>query len=833
MKKSLLLLTGFFIYGILTAQVQSPEQFLGYKVGTRYTPHWKIEAYFRHVAANATKLVRLEQYGVTNEGRPLLVVFVSAEEHINNLEQIRLNNLRLANLSKDRMAPTENTPALVWLSYNVHGNETSSSEAAMLTLFTLVDPAHAASKEWLRNAVAVIDPCINPDGRDRYINWFNSVVGKSANARMDAREHREPWPGGRSNHYNFDLNRDWAWQTQVESRQRVALYNKWMPQVHVDYHEQGVNSPYYFAPAAEPYHEVITPWQREFQELIGRNNARYFDANGWVYFTKMRFDLLYPSYGDTYPTYNGAIGMTFEQGGIGAGLAAFTQWGDSLTLVDRVQHHYTTGLSTLETASRNAARLITEYRKFFSKAVSTGYGDYKTYVIKYQPADAQRIESLLQLLDRNGIQYNSGTGVGKGWNYHTNREESFSLADGDVVISAFQPRSAMVQVLFEPVTKLSDSSTYDITAWSMPYAYGVTAYASKDRINGSAYKAPARPANTGVDAYAYVIPWIGVNSARAAGNLLQAGVTLRYSEVPFEIKGQKFSRGSVIVLKTSNESKGSKLWNIVKDACDEAGVYAQPVTTGFVDQGGDFGSDLITPIRYRRVVLLSGEGVNSNAAGAIWHFFDQQLDYPLTLVNATDFSRMNLSETDVIIMADGNYRFLNDKAAAEQLKEWINRGGRLIALESATAGLARLDWGLKPKKEEDATDKKDIYAPLMKYENRERDYIRNITPGSVFKVELDATHPLAFGYPDYYYTLKQDDNLYEFFNGNGWNVGVIKKEAQKAGFVGSLLKNRLKDGLLFGVQDMGRGSVVYLTDDVLFRSFWENGKLMLCNAVFF
>ena len=833
MKKSLLLLTGFFIYGILTAQVQSPEQFLGYKVGTRYTPHWKIEAYFRHVAANATKLVRLEQNGVTNEGRPLLVVFVSAEEHINKLEQIRLNNLRLANLSKDRMAPTENTPALVWLSYNVHGNETSSSEAAMLTLFTLVDPAHAASKEWLRNAVAVIDPCINPDGRDRYINWFNSVVGKSANARMDAREHREPWPGGRSNHYNFDLNRDWAWQTQVESRQRVALYNKWMPQVHVDYHEQGVNSPYYFAPAAEPYHEVITPWQREFQELIGRNHARYFDANGWVYFTKMRFDLLYPSYGDTYPTYNGAIGMTFEQGGIGAGLAAFTQWGDSLTLVDRVQHHYTTGLSTLETASRNAARLITEYRKFFSKAVSTGYGDYKTYVIKYQPADAQRIESLLQLLDRNGIQYNSGTGVGKGWNYHTNREESFSLADGDVVISAFQPRSAMVQVLFEPVTKLSDSSTYDITAWSMPYAYGVTAYASKDRINGSAYKAPVRPSNTGVDAYAYVIPWIGVNSARAAGNLLQAGVTLRYSEVPFEIKGQKFSRGSVIVLKTSNESKGSKLWSIVKDACDDAGVYAQPVTTGFVDQGGDFGSDLITPIRYRRVVLLSGEGVNSNAAGAIWHFFDQQLDYPLTLVNATDFSRMNLSETDVIIMADGSYRFLNDKAAAEQLKEWINRGGRLIALESATAGLARLDWGLKPKKEEDATDKKDIYAPLMKYENRERDYIRNITPGSVFKVELDPTHPLAFGYPDYYYTLKQDDNLYEFFNGNGWNIGVIKKEAQKAGFVGSLLKNRLKDGLLFGVQDMGRGSVVYLTDDVLFRSFWENGKLMLCNAVFF
>jgi len=833
MKKAWFFFSILFVHSLAMAQVQSPEQFLGYKVGTRYTPHWKIAEYFRHVAAAAGKQVRLVQYGITNEGRPLLVAFVSTEEHINNLEQIRLNNLRLAQLTRDRMAPTEATPAIVWLSYNVHGNETSSSEAAMLTLFTLVDPAHSASKEWLKNSVVVIDPCVNPDGRDRYINWFNSVVGKHPNARMDAREHREPWPGGRSNHYNFDLNRDWAWQTQVESRQRIELYNKWMPQVHVDYHEQGVNSPYYFAPAAEPYHEVITPWQREFQELIGRNHARYFDANGWVYFTKMRFDLLYPSYGDTYPTYNGAIGMTFEQGGIGAGLAAFTQWGDSLTLVDRVKHHYTTGLSTLETASRNAARLVTEFRKFFTTAVGAGYGDYKSYVIKFQPADVQRIESLLQLLDRNGIQYGSGSGSGKGWNYHTGREETFSMAEGDVVISAFQPRSAMVQVLFEPSTKLSDSATYDITAWSLPYAYGLTAYASKERIQATAYKVPVRPENTGVQAYAYVIPWNGVNSARAAGKLLQKGVTLRYSEVPFEIKGQKFNRGSIIVLATSNEAKGKQLGTMVKEACDESGVYAQPVTTGFVDAGGDFGSDLITPVRYRRVVLLSGDGVNANAAGAIWHFFEQQLDYPLTLVNASDFSRMNLQETDVIIMADGNYRFFNDKNATEQLKEWVSKGGKLIALEAATTGLAQLDWGLKLKKKEEVADTKDIYAPLQKYENRERDYIRTITPGSVYRVDLDNTHPLAFGYPDFYYTLKQDGTIYEFFNGNGWNVGVLKTGAQKAGFVGSLLKNRLKDGLLFGAQDMGRGSVIYLTDDVLFRSFWENGKLMLCNAVFF
>ncbi len=238
------------------SQLKSPEEFLGYKIGTRYTPHWKVVSYFQYVAQALPKSVKLQQYGETNEASSIILAFISSEENISNLESIRLNNLRLANLAKDKMMPSENAPAIVWLSYNVHGNETSSSEAAMLTLFALIDPNNTQTKEWLKNTVVIIDPCMNPDGRDRYVNWFNSVVGYQYNPRIDAREHREPWPGGRTNHYNFDLNRDWAWQTQVESQQRMKVYNQWMPQMHVDYHEQGINQPYYFAPAAQPYHEA-------------------------------------------------------------------------------------------------------------------------------------------------------------------------------------------------------------------------------------------------------------------------------------------------------------------------------------------------------------------------------------------------------------------------------------------------------------------------------------------------------------------------------------------------------------------------------------------------
>jgi hypothetical protein len=834
MRGIFLYLTICFLVLSAEAQLKSPEEFLGYKTGSRYTPHWKIVSYFNYVAANAPASVKLQQYGETNEGRPLLLAFISSSENIQQLESIRMNNLRLANLAKDKAAPSEeNAPALVWLSYNVHGNETSSSEAALMTIWALVDPSNARTKEWLKNTVVIIDPCMNPDGRDRYVNWFNSIVGKNANPQRISREHREPWPGGRTNHYNFDLNRDWAWQTQLESRQRIKVYNEWMPQIHVDYHEQGVNEPYYFAPAAQPYHDVITPWQRDFQVTIGKNHAKYFDANGWLYFTKEVFDLYYPSYGDTYPTYNGAIGMTYEQGGGGAGGAAvINDEGDTLTLLDRATHHFTTSLSTIEIASLNAGKLVKEFRKFFNDAVTSGAGEYKTYVIKNNLKDIERIGSLLDLLDKNGIQYNAGSGSGKGYNYNTGKEESFSM-NNDILISSLQPRSAMVKVLFEPKGRLVDSATYDITAWSLPYAYGLTGYASRDRLNAGTTITKRKVVNEETN-YGYVIPWNGIQTVKTAGQLLQKGILLRFSETPFEVNGNKFDRGAILVLKTANKSLGNNLWNEVRKTADANNVKLFSVTTGFVDKGFDFGSDKVHPFKAPKVVLLTGEGIGSNAAGEIWHFFEQQIDYPVTLVNVSDIGRINFNETDVIIMPDGNYKFLTDKVQTEAFKEWINKGGRVVALEGAVGALSKAEFGLKVKKgdEQEKKDEKENYEVLKKFEERERDFIPSITPGSIYKVELDNTHPLAFGYPDYYYTLKMDDNVYDFIKEGGWNVGVIKKDNQVAGFVGSKLKSKLKDGLVFGVQQMGNGTISYLTDNIMFRNFWENGKLMFCNAVF-
>ncbi|RYF91941.1 MAG: zinc carboxypeptidase [Chitinophagaceae bacterium] len=818
------------------AQVKSPEAFLGYKIGSRYTPHFQVVNYFKHVAEAMPSMVKLQQYGETNEKRPLYLSFVSSAENIGNLENIRLNNMRLANLAKDKMAPTEDAPAIVWLSYNVHGNETSSSEAAMLTIYALVDPQNTTTKGWLKNTLVVIDPCLNPDGRDRYVNWFNSVVGQQSNPLLIAREHREPWPGGRSNHYNFDLNRDWAWQTQLESKQRIAQYLQWMPYVHVDFHEQGVNQPYYFAPAAQPYHETISKWQRDFQVTIGKNHASYFDKNNWLYFTKEIFDLFYPSYGDTYPIYNGSIGMTYEQGGgPAAGIAVETDEGDTLTLYDRAIHHHTTGMSTIEVASQNAGKLVKEFRQFFNEASRGAVGTYKSYVIKYDAAAEGRMRALLELLDKNGIQYGTASGNGKGYNYHTKKDESFTIAANDIVISAAQPRAVMVKVLFEPESKLVDSATYDITAWALPYTYGLKAFASTQAISVGGPKPLADFVNNTIaDAYAYAIPWQSAAGASAATQLLQNGVRLRFSETAFETGGNRFGNGAVIVTKKGNEKFGSALWKMVADVCNERKVKTYPVQSGMVDKGFDFGSSYVRPMKAPRVMLLTGEGVSSTAAGEIWHFFDTELKYPITLINANDFGRINLSNFDVIIMPDGRYKMLSDKEQSKQLEQWISGGGRVVALESAVAQLAKQEWSnLKSQNaDEDSNKNKDPYAALLNFSDRERHNIAGTTPGSIFKVDVDNSHPLMFGYPNYYYTLKMDGAVYEFMKEGGWNVGTIKKENQLAGFVGYKLNPKLKDGLLFGVQELGNGTVTYLADNVVFRNFWENGKLMLCNAVF-
>lgn len=824
---TLILLAGYFYAPAQT--LQSPEAFLGYKPGTRYTPHHNVVNYFKYVAQNASSNIKLQQYGQTYEGRPLYVAFVSSAANISNLENIRLSNLNRAGMVATAPASGTNA-AIVWLSYNVHGNETSSSEAAMQTVYELISKH---SGDWLTNTVVVIDPCLNPDGRDRYVNWFNGIVGVNYNPHPMVREHDEPWPGGRTNHYYFDLNRDWAWQTQIESRERIKIYSQWMPQVHVDFHEQGYNEPYYFAPAAEPLHEVITPWQRDFQVTIGKNHAKYFDKNGWLFFTKERFDLFYPSYGDTWPMYNGAIGMTYEQGGHSAGgLGVINDEGDTLTLEDRIAHHTTTGLSTVEISAQNTTPLLNAFKKFFDDSRNAAGTEYKTFILTSD--DYAKLEGLKKLLVQNNIAITriNGPVGGTGFQYSSGKQENIVLEKYSFAVSAFQPKSVLARVLLEPRARLVDSATYDITAWALPYAHGVKAYATTQRVAGETITelsgTPAPVPNTN---YALFVSYSSVSDAKLLGALLKNGVKVRMNDKPVVYQKKRFERGTIIILKKENQSR----WNTVNELIAASGSSAFEVESGFMDSGPDMGSPDVKMIHAPRVGLLTGEGIGSNAVGEIWHLFDRQLNYPVSMFHASEFSGRMLRNIDVLVLADGNYKFLSDKGILDDVKTWVRNGGRIVAIEYAAQQLAGLDMGVKMKKSDDEgkdDTKKDVYADIKRFENRERDDLVNAIPGAIYRVDLDETHPLAYGYGREYFSLKQNGDVLEFIKEGGWNVGVVKTGAKLTGFAGAKVTGKIKDGTVLAVQDMGRGAITYIIDNTMFRSFWENGKLLFFNAVF-
>jgi hypothetical protein len=554
-----------------------------------------------------------------------------------------------------------------------------------------------------------------------------------------------------------------------------------------------------------------------------------------MYFTKERFDLLYPSYGDTYPIYNGSIGMTYEQGGSGrAGLAVVTGSEDTLTLKNRIDHHYTTGLSTIEAVSKNSTRIIEEYKNYFVSSKSKPPGRFKTYVIKNE--NPEKLKTLAILLERNKISFGYGSDHNKsrGFNYFTGKTEGFSIDPDDMVITAFQPKSVLLKVLLEPVTQVTDSNTYDITAWSLAYAYGLKAYATPEVLKpaSSSPTDVSAVSSAGSNPIGFVANWNSIADVKFLTELLKRNIKVRYTETAFEIEGRSFNPGSLIIARNGNESLSKDFSETINSLATKSGIKLQTVGSGFVDKGYDLGSDKIRFIKKPVVAVITGESTSSLSFGELWHFFEQQIRYPISVLRAQDIDRIHLSKFDIIIFPDGSYDDLN----YEKLQNWIMAGGKAIMMEGAIAQFAnKKGFNLTTK---DSTDKskkeeknKDPYSNLKLYEKREREALKTTIPGAIYKVNLDNTHPLAFGFPNFYYTIKLDDSLYQYLEA-GWNVGVFRKNNYVTGFAGAEAKKKLVDGLIFGVEELGRGSVVYLTDDPLFRGFWENGKLLFSNAVF-
>lgn len=825
MKTYVAFFVSFLLYVSVFAQpIPTPSEFLGYELGSTFTRHWQVVSYFKEVARLSDR-VTVAAYGQTNEGRELMTAFVTAPSNHEQLETLRLNNLRAVGFEEGDI--TGPRLPIVWLSYNIHGNEASATEASMLTLYTL---ATQTDKDWLDKSVVIIDPCINPDGRDRYANFYRRTANHLPTFNRNSWEFQEPWPGGRANHYYFDLNRDWCWQSQVESRTRAKLYHQWMPQVHVDYHEMGYNEPYYFGPAAKPYHEVITDWQYTFQEYVGKNNAKYFEAENWLFFTRQVFDLFYPSYGDTWPIYQGAVGFTYEQGGSGrAGTGIVMQNGDTLTLKDRLMHHHTTGLSTIETSVKHGDELLSQFDRYFATARRGVDDTYAAYVVK-RPQDGADAEAFRQLLRGNHIdlmvakEASQATGA---FSYQTQTPKTIQIEAGDWVIPTAQPQGHLLKVLFEPQSALEDSLTYDLTAWTIPYAYGFETYSVKSLVATKADEDSYETVLPEKDPYAVLIRWEGFGAAQFLGQALQKGCRVRQARRELAFEGETYPTGTLVITKADNPRL-----SLTKEILPLAGnLDLSFVTNGYSDNGVDMGSGAIALLKHPKVAIATEQGINAYSFGEMWHYFDRVLAYPFATLQVRQLNERTLADIDVLILPSGRYG-----EAAKGIQAFLNRGGRVIAIDRAielftTPGERGIRTQLGQAFADQVNPGKQPNDVDQPYASKERAEIVNYTAGSIYPVKLDPTHPLAYGMGDTFYSLKRTNKAYPYLP-QGDNVGIIEVQAPLNGFTGHKLQLKIKDSLVLGSENVGRGKVIYFADSPITRGFWHSGKLLLANAVF-
>jgi hypothetical protein len=813
------------------AQVQSPTEFLP-TYGKQISHYHQVENYFKHLTDKST-FIKQQKYGATPEDRDLNVFFISSPENLANLEQIRNNNLAAIGLSntKNQMVGDK---LIVWLSFNVHGNEFSGAESAMTVAYELINPSNSETKKWLENTIVILDPCINPDGYARYGNWLREISGKKNHPELSDREHMEEWPGGRYNHYLFDLNRDWAWQTQPESKQRMALYNKWMPQVHTDVHEQGFDSPYFFPPSAEPIHEYIEKYQRDFHSVLGENISKKFDSQNWLYNTSERFDLFYPSYGDTYPAYNGAVGMTLEQGGIGAGREVLLGNGSTLTIKDRFTHHASAVLTVVESASAQADVLLKGFRGFMNNSRKTGKGDYKMYVMKNNP----KLVQMAELLKKNNIEFSYADANLKasGFNYSSKTEKGFTIEPNDLIVKIDQPKAVLTQVLFEPNQKLNDSLSYDITAWALPLAYGVEGYALK---NSLAFKTKAaieiKEKVIPQTVYAFHIPWNNRISAQVLSLLHQNNIKVR-SAVKQAVFGEIIIEpGGLLVTKADNPKIvdfENKISELVKAKSDY-----NYIKSGFSSNARDVGGENFILLKAPKILLLSGKGVSSTEFGATWFYLQETVDYPVSVVEMNNIKRVNLFNYNTVILADGDYDFSEDQQ--NKLAEWIKNGGKVIAMNGALSlfdgkegyALSRFANDEDKINSEKEDDEQELKERILDFQQTERREISKSIPGAIIENQLNTTHPLSFGLGDKYYSLKTNDNYFALLK-KAINVAFISKDYKSYGFIGSEIKKKLNNTVSFAVDYKGNGCVIYMVDNPLFRGFWENGNLLFSNALF-
>jgi hypothetical protein len=874
-----------------TPVVPTLEAALGYKLGDAFTSYASLEHYYQTLA-QASDRVKLESYGKSVEGRTLYTVIISTPKNLARLDAIRSAAVRLSDprtLSDgEAQKLIADTPVTVWLMYNVHGNESASSEAAMQVAYELSASQDARVLEWLDKAIVVIDPIANPDGRERYVQFYRERMGSRPRADRFAAEHQERWPGGRANHYLFDLNRDWAWQTQPESAARVKVFRRWYPQVFVDFHEMGPSSTYFFPPPAKPVLEYVQPLLGKWYELYGRANATAFDKHGFRYFTRDTFDFFYPAYGDSWPSLNGAVGMTYEQGGGGVSGLVIDLPDDqrTLTLHERAAHHFVSSLATIEASVQNREARLRDYYEFRRAAIRAGEQTSPRQYYLVPSRNRDRVAHVVEVLLRQGIEVrraDSDFDAEDLSDYWGQKIAKKRLPAGTYVVDLAQPAGFLARTLLEREIKHDTVFFYDVSAWSLPLAADVEAYtaARPARMDSKAINV-APLVSGGIQGAqqptAYIVPAEEDSGMRLLGHLLQENIRAYVAIKSFKVGGREFQAGSIVVPTESNPATLADRLQTLATA-DHCEVFA--ASTLLSEDGLDLGSDRVRFLRKPRVAVLTETPVSSTDYGALWYLFEQRVDLPFTPVTVENLRSVDLSNYNVLILPPdrgegrGYVRYL-DKALVARLSEWVRDGGVIIAMRGGAvfatkprSGLTSLTYKfVRPEDEEARVEEEKSAAAaskpedrpasassekptpsspaeqekqkqvqlerkLMRYADREKKQNEEEIPGAILRAILDNTHPLGFGMREQVPVINETSPIFEL-TAKGENIAYYPKENIKlSGFLTPENEKKLAQTAYLVRERQGRGFVILFAENPAFRGFWDGTTRLLMNAIYF
>jgi hypothetical protein len=822
--------------------IPSPKDYLGYELGEEYTFHYQVMGYFKALA-DASDKITFHEYARTYENRSVNYAIITSSSNHQNLESIRKANLALAN-NPENTSIADDQPIVVWMSYNVHGNEPSSSEAAMQTAYRLVAANDSETQDLLENSVVIIDPMINPDGRDRYVNWYKSSQSNILNVNVEDVEHDEIWPGGRTNHYWFDLNRDWTWLVHPESRGRINVYQQWMPQVHIDFHEQGYNNNYFTMPGTTPRNLELPGAYEMWADVFGRGAIAEFDKAKVNFQTRESFDFFYPGYGSSYPSVMGGIGMLAEQGGHSrGGRAVETNDGYVLTLRQRLFDHYKNGVSIVKTSVNNKGKLLNYFKE--ARSQSTQKGNTKAYILPNNSNDYTY--DVINLMMKHGVkveQAQESFTVRNAYDYWDGKSSSRSFNEGDFIIKTDQPAHLFINTLMRRQLEIRDSVMYDMATWSVPLAYNLdAAWTTSDvKVGTQALAAPLSYPSGILNQnaqYAYVIDWNQRNAPKALTKLWRMGYKVRSAEKEFSKGSDKFSRGSLVILVGRNLHKENTIHTDMQEVASYADVQIAGFNGGRMDTGSDLGAPSMRPVEQPRVAMLMDDGFSSYTGGQLWFLFDQWTELGIDRVRSDSFNGIDLNKYDVIIFP-GGYGLDNvlSKGTQERLKAWVQNGGTLVATEGGATWLTKDRSGMTSaelytvKEDKKDEDEIDPAAYTMYKDQSDSSGLKRI-PGSAFKGIVDNSHPLAFGMPNKLYSLKFSSNAIKPSPSIS-SVGYYVKDAEEvlaSGYASKENKEKAAGMAFAAVDQVGRGQVVMFLDATQYRMFWVGPARMVQNAV--